>query len=97
MYIEWIWGFYKNGLDNNKVEWIKGYVEFVDEKILCVNGELVIVDYILIVIGGELVFFFILGVEFGIILDGFFVLKELFKKVVVVGVGYIVVELVGVL
>ncbi|HBJ9220119.1 TPA: glutathione-disulfide reductase [Listeria monocytogenes] len=96
-YIERIRGSYKNGLDNNKVEWIKGYAEFVDEKTLRVNGELVTADHILIATGGEPALPSIPGAEFGITSDGFFALKELPKKVAVVGAGYIAVELAGVL
>lgn len=84
-YIERIRGSYKNGLDNNKVEWIKGYAEFVDEKTLRVNGELVTADHILIATGGEPALPSIPGAEFGITSDGFFALKELPKKVAVVG------------
>lgn len=96
-YIERIRGSYKNGLDNNNVDWIKGYAEFVDEKTLRVNGELVTADHILIATGGEPALPSIPGAEFGITSDGFFALKELPKKVAVVGAGYIAVELAGVL
>lgn len=80
---------------------LNGFVCFKDVKmieVIYVDGliELVIVDYILIVIGGCLSIFVIEGVEYGIILDGVFVLNLLLKCVVVVGVGYIVVEIVGV-
>lgn len=55
------------------------------------------VDYILIVVGGCLSILNILGVEYGIDLNGFFELSEQLKCVVVIGVGYIVVEIAGVL
>ncbi|RMD10115.1 FAD-dependent oxidoreductase, partial [Klebsiella pneumoniae] len=79
------------------VEWIKGYAKFVDEKTLRVNGELVTANHILIATGGEPALPSIPGAEFGITSDGFFALKELPKKVAVVGAGYIAVELAGVL
>lgn len=96
-YIERIRGSYKNGLDNNKVDWIKGYAEFVDKNTLRVNGETITADHILIATGGEPVLPSIPGAEFGITSDGFFDLKQLPKKVAVVGAGYIAVELSGVL
>lgn len=53
--------------------------------------------YILIVIGGCLKKLGILGEEYVLDLNGFFVLEEMLKCVVFVGVGYIAVELVGIL
>lgn len=97
VYIDCIYILYDNVLGKNNVDVIKGFVCFVDVKIIEVNGEIIIVDYILIVIGGCLSYFEISGVEYGIDFDGFFVLFVLLECVVVVGVGYIVVELVGVI
>lgn len=68
--------------------------------IIEVSGKKYIVLYILIVIGGMFFIFYesqIFGVSLGIISDGFFQLEELFGCSVIVGVGYIVVEMVGIL
>lgn len=97
VYIDCIYIFYENVFGKNNVDVIKGFVCFVDVKMLEVNGEIIMVDYILIVIGGCLSYLDILGVEYGIDFDGFFVFFVLLECVVVVGVGYIVVELVGVI
>lgn len=97
VYIDCIYIFYENVFGKNNVDVIKGFVCFVDVKMLEVNGEIIMVDYILIVIGGCLSYLDILGVEYGIDFDGFFVFFVLLECVVVVGVGYIVVELVVVI
>lgn len=75
---------------------IEGYVEFVDFYIVSVNGELICVKYIVIVIGVYFSILNVFGVELGGFFDDVFVWEELLELVVILGVGYIVVELVGV-
>lgn len=97
VYIDRIYIFYENVFGKNNVDVIKGFVRFVDVKTLEVNGEIITVDYILIVIGGRSSYSDISGVEYGIDFDGFFVFFVLLERVAVVGAGYIVVELAGVI
>lgn len=62
-----------------KVDYIYGYVKFIDDGKVEVGGNLYEVDKILIVIGGYSVIFDILGAEYGIISDGFFDLEDFLK------------------
>lgn len=96
-YIDRIHQSYQRGLDNNKVDLIKGYATFIDEKTIEVNGEQLTADHILIATGGKPTIPSISGAEYGIDSNGFFALRSLPKKVAVIGAGYIAVELAGVL
>lgn len=96
-YIDRIHQSYQRGLDNNKVDVIKGYATFIDEHTVEVNGEKLTADHILIATGGKPTIPTIPGAEHGIDSDGFFALRSLPKKVGVIGAGYIAVELAGVL
>lgn len=96
-YIDRIHQSYQRGLDNNKVDLIKGYATFIDEKTIEVNGEQLTADHILIATGGKPTIPSIPGAEYGIDSNGFFALRSLPKKVAVIGAGYIAVELAGVL
>lgn len=96
-YIDRIHQSYDRGLANNKVEVIKAYATFIDEKTLEVAGERITADHILIATGGKPDFPSIPGAEYGIDSNGFFALEELPKRVAVVGAGYIAVEVAGVL
>lgn len=96
-YIDRIHQSYQRGLDNSKVDLIKGYATFIDEKTIEVNGEQLTADHILIATGGKPTIPSIPGAEYGIDSNGFFALRSLPKKVAVIGAGYIAVELAGVL
>ncbi|RUO24032.1 glutathione-disulfide reductase [Aliidiomarina minuta] len=95
-YIERIHGGYKRGFEGNGVEYIEGFATFVDANTVEVNGETITADHITIAVGGRPTIPNIPGAEHGIDSDGFFALKEQPKKAVVVGAGYIAVELAGV-
>lgn len=95
-YIERIHGGYKRGFEGNGVEYIEGFATFVDANTVEVNGERITADHITIAVGGRPTIPNIPGAEYGIDSDGFFALKEQPKKAVVVGAGYIAVELAGV-
>lgn len=101
VYIKCFNGIYECNFVNDKVEYIYGWVKFLLKNLVEVilddgSKEVVNVKKILIVVGGNLyVFLEIFGFEFGINSDGFFDIDKFFKKVVFVGVGYIVVEFVG--
>ncbi|XP_059144464.1 glutathione reductase, mitochondrial-like [Physella acuta] len=95
-YIKRLNGIYESNLEKSKVERIIGHGSFTPDKCVEVNGEKYAADHILIATGGRPVVPNIPGAEYGITSDGFFELEDLPKKVVVVGAGYIAVELAGV-
>ncbi|OEF30005.1 glutathione-disulfide reductase [Vibrio rumoiensis] len=88
---------YDRVLGNNKINVIRGFAKFVDEKTVEVNGELYTADHILIAVGGRPSIPNVPGAEHGIDSNGFFELNEQPKRVAVVGAGYIAVEIAGVL
>lgn len=65
--------------------------------VVCSDGVYYSVEYILIVIGVYLLCLDIFGVELGLVFDDFFDLCVVLVEVVIIGGGYIVVELVGLL
>lgn len=88
---------YDRVLGNNKVEVIRGFAKFVDEKTVEVDGEHYTADHILVAVGGRPSIPNIPGAEYGIDSNGFFELQEQPKRVAVIGAGYIAVEIAGVL
>jgi glutathione reductase (NADPH) len=96
-YIERIHAAYQRGFDSNKVTVIKGFAKFISKNSIEVNGEVYTADHILIATGGRPQIPDVEGAEFGIDSNGFFELTEQPEKVIVVGAGYIAVELAGVL
>lgn len=96
-YISRIHGSYDRVLANNGVTVINGFARFVDDKQIDVDGNIYTADHILIATGGYPVIDSVPGAEYGITSDGFFELKTQPKRVVVVGAGYIAVELAGVM
>jgi len=95
-YIKRIHGGYQRGFEGNGVEYIEGFAKFVDNRTVEVNGEKITADHIVIATGGRPVIPDVPGAEYGIDSDGFFALTEQPKKAVVVGAGYIAVEIAGV-
>lgn len=96
-YISRIHGSYERGLAGNGVTVINGFAKFVDNKTVEVNGEHYTADHISIAVGGRPTIPNIEGAEHGIDSNGFFALTEQPKRAIVVGAGYIAVELAGVL
>ena len=96
-YIERIHAAYQRGFASNGVELIEGFATFVDKNTVEVNGERITANHITIAVGGRPSRPDIPGAELGIDSDGFFALTEQPKKAVVVGAGYIAVEIAGVL
>jgi glutathione reductase (NADPH) len=96
-YIERIHGAYRRGFASNGVELIQGFARFVDHRTVEVNGERITADHITIAVGGRPTKPDIPGAELGIDSDGFFALTQQPTKAVVVGAGYIAVEIAGVL
>jgi len=79
------------------VELINGFAHFIDNHTISVDGTIYTADHINIAVGGRPVRPDIPGAQYGIDSDGFFALTEQPKRVVVVGAGYIAVELAGVM
>lgn len=97
-------GIYDTNLGKSKVEKIFGHAVFTGEKapypIISVKGKKYTAPNILIATGGYPMFPSeeeIPGAKYGISSDGFFDLEDLPKKAVVVGAGYIAVEMAGIL
>lgn len=96
-YIKRLNGIYHNNLASSKVDEFAGYAKFTGLKTVEVEGKTYTADHILIAAGGYPDLPDIPGAEHGITSDGFFELEDLPKKVVVVGAGYIAVEMAGML
>ncbi len=96
-YIERIHASYDRALTANNVTLIRGFATFIDNKIIEVDGEHYTADHITIATGGRPIIPDIPGAQHGIDSDGFFALREQPKRAVVVGAGYIGVELAGVM
>jgi len=96
-YIHGINEWYINYLADSNIDLINGYARFVDKNTVEVNGKHYTADHIAISVGGEPTVPDKPGAEFGITSDGFFELKSQPKRVVIIGSGYIAVEIAGVL
>jgi len=88
---------YDNVLGKNDVDVIQGYATLVDKNTVKVGDRLITAEHILIATGGQPMIPEIPGKEHILDSDGFFALKKQPKRVVVVGAGYIAVEIAGVL
>lgn len=101
-YIARIHNSYLNTFKNNNVTLIQGWGSFVDSHTVAIkqdNGSIVNItsERILVAPGGRATFPKIPGADLGIDSDGFFALNELPQSVIVVGAGYIAVEIAGVM
>ncbi|QPG05975.1 glutathione-disulfide reductase [Salinimonas marina] len=96
-YIQRIHASYDKVLAANEITLIHGYARFVDDHTIEVNGEHYTAPHITVAVGGHPRLPDIPGAEHGIDSDGFFDLEEQPQRAVVVGAGYIAVELAGVL
>lgn len=101
-YVRKLNAIYATNLEKDKVTVIKGKASFIKPTVLKVEGgeegQIEISGRnILIATGSHGVIQNIPGSEFGITSDGFFALKEMPKRVAVIGSGYIGVELAGIL
>ncbi|NIL93925.1 MAG: glutathione-disulfide reductase [Woeseiaceae bacterium] len=95
-YVSRLNGIYERNLGNSGAKYITGAASFVDPHTLAVGGEHYTADRIVIATGGRPSIPDIPGAELGITSDGFFELEERPQRVLVVGSGYIAVELAGV-
>ena len=96
-YIERIHGFYDRLLNEQNITHLQGWGRFIDNHTIDVDGTAYTADHILLAPGGKPMIPPIPGAEHGITSDDFFLLTEQPKKAVVVGAGYIAVELASVL
>lgn len=95
-YVERLNGIYETNLDNSGVTYIAGTARFVEAHTIAVGGEHYRADRIVIATGGRPTVPGIPGAALGITSDGFFELEQQPERVLVVGSGYIAVELAGV-
>uniref|UniRef100_A0A674MWG6 Glutathione reductase, mitochondrial n=1 Tax=Takifugu rubripes TaxID=31033 RepID=A0A674MWG6_TAKRU len=101
-YISHLNRIYRNNLDKAKIQTIQGHARFTNdpEPTVEVNGKKYTAPHILIATGGQpsvLSDTEVPGASLGITSDGFFELESLPKRSVVVGAGYIAVEMAGIL
>ena len=87
---------YENLLDGRGVDYLAGSARFVDPHTVAVGDTEYSADRIVIATGGRPSVPDIPGAELGITSDGFFALAERPQRVLVVGSGYVSVELAGV-
>ncbi|CAJ0945676.1 unnamed protein product, partial [Mesorhabditis belari] len=97
-YVRRLNSIYDNLVSNSsKCDLIRGKATFDADGSVLVNGERYKGKHTLIAVGGMPTIPDIPGANYGIDSDGFFELENLPKKTVVVGAGYIAVELAGIL
>lgn len=96
-YVTNINNWYDGYLQDSNIEVIRGRASFVEPHILSVNGEHYRAEHICIAPGGTPIVPPVPGHEHGITSDGFFELTAQPRQVVIVGGGYIAVELAGML
>jgi len=95
-YIGRLNGIYERNLANDKVELVRGYARFAGPHALEVDGRTITAHHIVVATGGRPMLPTIPGAELGITSDEFFELTERPERVVIVGSGYVSVELGGV-
>lgn len=96
-YVARLNGIYQDLLDGSKVTLLRGHARFAGPDAVTVNGVPHRARHILIAAGGRPRVPDLPGAQLGIDSDGFFALTEQPRRVVVIGAGYIAVELAGVL
>ncbi|ORX60419.1 glutathione-disulfide reductase [Hesseltinella vesiculosa] len=100
-YVKRLNGIYDNNLTKDHIDWFYGNGSFVDEHTIQValpdgTSTTLQADRILVATGGHAIGPSIPGADLAIDSDGFFELPEQPKRVVVVGTGYIGIELAGI-
>ena len=96
-YIKRLNGIYANNLSTKDIDVFEGDAKFVDAKTLQVGEQQLTADHIVIATGTTPNELSAPGAELCITSDGFFELEQQPETAVVVGAGYIAVELAGVL
>lgn len=92
-YIKNIHNFYKKKITDNNIKLIQGYAKFKNNKHIIVNDMIYTGKYILLSPGSSPKIPNIYGAEYGITSDDFFKLHKKPKRVVIVGSGYIALEI----
>ena len=88
---------FSNNFNRNGVDYIEGYARFVDKNTVEVNGEHIRAKHIVIATGSYAFVPNVPGSELGGTSDDVFAWEELPESVLIIGAGYIAVELAGVL
>lgn len=97
-YIDRLHGAYRRTFEGNGVDYIQGQARFIDRETLEANGRRYRAGHILIATGGHPVVpdeTEIPGAGFGITSDGFFLLERQPESMIIVGAGYVAVEIAG--
>ena len=96
-YIARLNNIYTSNLDKAGIARVEGVATFVGPNAVAVGGRTLRADNVLIAVGGAPTMPRISGIEHCISSDGFFDLKTQPRRALVVGAGYIAVELAGIL
>lgn len=97
-YVKRLNGIYQRNLERKSIEWIRASGRFAGpNRIVTDQGNDIRGDHVLIATGGYPIVPDLPGAEQGITSDGFFELEALPRRTIVIGSGYIAVELAGVL
>ncbi len=88
---------YERGLAGNKVDMVRAFARFAAPNELEAGGERFGAEHIVIAVGGRPIVPPVPGAELGITSDGFFELERRPDRILVVGAGYVSVELGGLL
>jgi glutathione reductase (NADPH) len=92
-YVERLRGIYAKNLAADGIERIDGWARLVDARTVEVNGKRLTAPHVLVATGGRPRVLDVPGAELGITSDGFFELERVPRRVVIVGGGYVAVEL----
>lgn len=95
-YVQRLNGIYENLLDGSGVAYLVGDARFIDAHSVAVDDKHYRAKNIVIATGGRPIVPELPGAEHGITSDDFFTLEERPERVIVVGSGYVAVELAGV-
>lgn len=99
-YIDRLHGAYRRTFDGNGVDYIQAEAKFVDRGVLEANGRRYRAEHILVATGGYPVVpdeVAVRGASLGITSDGFFALQRQPQSIIIVGAGYVAVEIAGML
>lgn len=96
-YVKKLNGIYQRNLDSANVVVIEGTARFTSNHEVEIDGTSYVADHILIATGGRPSIPDVPGAGLGISSDGFFELEQQPKRPLVIGAGYIAVELAGVM
>ncbi len=88
---------YEGGLKSNKVTVFNSFAKFVEPKVIMADNNLFTAKHIVLAVGGKPIIPDIPGCDHGITSDDFFNLSSCPEKIVIVGGGYIAVEIGGLL